>query len=68
MNQIWWILIGYGGSELDVVALNWALIRVTWTGELLMCAHMLKVAMLTGEAEEEIDGRSLQFSGFGRKR
>ena len=44
----------------DMVALNQALIRVTWTGELLMCARMLKVAMLTGEAEEEINGRSSQ--------
>ena len=44
-----------------MVALNRALIRVTQTGELLMCAHMLKVAMLTGEAEEEINGRSSQF-------
>ena len=26
-----------------------------------MCARMLKVAMLTSEAEEEIDGRSSQF-------
>ena len=45
----------------DMVALNRALIRVTRTGELLTCARMLKVAMLTGEAEEEIDGRSSQF-------
>ena len=45
----------------DMVALNWALIRVTRTGGLLMCAHMLKVAMLTGEAKEEIDDRSPQF-------
>ena len=44
----------------DMVALNWALIRVTWTGKLLMYACMLKVAMLTGEVEEEIDGRSSQ--------
>ena len=43
-----------------MVALNWALIRVTRTGKLLMCARMLKVAMLTSEAEEEIDGRSSQ--------
>ena len=43
-----------------MVALNRALIRVTRTGELLTCARMLKVAMLTGEAEEEIYGTSSQ--------
>ena len=43
-----------------MVALNWALIRVTQTGELLTYACMLKVAMLTSEAEEEIDGTSSQ--------
>ena len=46
--------------DLDMVALNQALIRVTWTGELLMCARMLKVAILTSEVEEEINGRSSQ--------
>ena len=46
--------------DLDMVALNWALIRVTRTDELLMYARMLKVAILTGEAEEEINGRSSQ--------
>ena len=43
-----------------MVALNRALIRVTLTDELLMYARMLKVAILTGEAEEEINGRSSQ--------
>ena len=44
-----------------MVAQNRALIRVTQTGKLLMCAHMLKGAMLTGGVEEEINGRSSQF-------
>ena len=43
-----------------MVVLNQALIRVTRTGKLLMCACVLKVAMLTSEAEEEINGRSSQ--------
>ena len=44
-----------------MVALNRALITVTLTDELLTYARMLKVAILTGEAEEEINGRSSQF-------